>query len=496
MIQTIRAKLTVLSLTSILSIFAISGVGYYGFSKLEAAINKANADTIPTLITSGQLARDVVRLRMTDAQYVTEPHKTDRATFEAEAKAVLQQIKTAQREYEQLSSLPKEPEVYREFQKALNAYLEQKDSLAALVEAGETEKATVFFNTSMLEAYKHAIQSMQTIIQMNKEAAKTREADADAIQSRLSLLMALNVVGAVLVAAILLRTVLRSVLGGLNELSRCLKALSELDLRTVATISTKDEIGQSLEMYNSTLGKLKHVIAHTKESANTVSAASIELSSTMDHLTGATRQQESALTEIASAIEQTSSSALAVKGRTEHSVSATNSVSEEFKTTNENLKELQNSALGIEEARGVIQDITDQINLLALNAAIEAARAGDAGRGFAVVADEVRKLASSTGISTQQITERIARLANSVEKISQSLSRSVALVDEISNDGRLMLGSVTEQTAAIEQISSSMQHFQHQMNDMARSIGEARLASSGLSDTAVELSDTAIKFNT
>jgi methyl-accepting chemotaxis protein len=496
MLTTIRAKLLTLALTSILSILAISGVGYYGFSKLETVISKANTDTIPTLITSGRMSLDLARLRMADAQYLREPHKDDRLRFEHQAAEMLSQLTKTQKAYELLSSLPDEPRVYEEFKKALATYIEQKPSFVGLVEEGRLEEATTLFDGVMKTAYDDALISMQQIVQMNSDAAASRATDADKIENNLSVLMLTNVLVAIFIAAALLISILRSVLRGLSELSRCLNALSQLDLRANATVSSQDEISISLAMYNDTLGKLKSVIARTKESSSTVSAASSELSSTMDTLTNATGQQAIALSEIASAIEETSSSALSVKDRTEQSVRATDDVAEEFTRANESLKELQISTLGIEEARGVIQDVSEQINLLALNAAIEAARAGDAGRGFAVVADEVRKLANSTNTSTQQIAERIARLQGSVDRITASLSRSFKLVEGVKDNGRLMLGSVTEQTAAIDQISSSMQNFQTQMSGMVLSIQEAKLASSGLSETAVELSDTAVKFNT
>lgn len=294
--------------------------------------------------------------------------------------------------------------------KAFSTYLNHKPALATLVEAGKVEDATTLFNGLMKNSYDEALQHMQTIVQMNSAAADLRAADADRTESNISILMLANVVGAILLSIILQTSILRSVSMGLSELGRCLKSLSTLDLKAKANVIAQDEIGHALSLYNNTLIELKTVISHTKEASSTVSAASSELSSTMDSLSTATTEQSAALAEIASAVEQTSSSALSVKERTELSVRATREVEDEFRTTTESLRELHSSAIGIEEARGVIQDISEQINLLALNAAIEAARAGDAGRGFAVVADEVRKLANSTGISTQQITERIVRL--------------------------------------------------------------------------------------
>ena len=101
------------------------------------------------------------------------------------------------------------------------------------------------------------------------------------------------------------------------------------------------------------------------------------------------------------------------------------SLADELEEASTAMSQLAHASKGVEDALGVIGEITEQTNLLALNASIEAARAGEAGRGFAVVADEVRSLALRTKSSTEQIEKTLTDFGKTVNQATNSMTACV-----------------------------------------------------------------------
>ena len=274
-------------------------------------------------------------------------------------------------------------------------------------------------------------------------------------------------------------------------------------------------------------------ITETSRQAMDISAqtasASEQLSAQVEQTAEGTDQQRRRVQEAATALEQMSASILEIAGNASSSAQSAEDARDKarngreimdatlasvarLRTQSDELKESLNSlgrqAKDIGSVMAVISDIADQTNLLALNAAIEAARAGDAGRGFAVVADEVRKLAEKTTTATKEVgdavrliqTETTRNLDNmdstmvsideSAGYVDQAGSVLLEIVDIVGDSAQQIAGIATaseEQSAAVEEISRSMDDVNVISADTAEAMTQAAQAVMDLSALAQKL---------
>lgn len=173
------------------------------------------------------------------------------------------------------------------------------------------------------------------------------------------------------------------------------------------------------------------------------------------------------------------------------------------KETVEGIREIADNSRQINNIIGVITGIASQTNLLALNAAIEAARAGEAGKGFAVVADEVRNLADQSAQAAREITELITKantkaergvvLVDGVDKVIEEITKSAALVrqisEEVNNANREQTKGVQEIANAMEELNGITKGVFSAMEEQAKGANEISSAMHSLSRISSETSD-------
>lgn len=163
----------------------------------------------------------------------------------------------------------------------------------------------------------------------------------------------------------------------------------------------------------------------------------------------------------------------------EHAKTSTVELADVMKSTNEmaqlsaQLEEIMGvfkSEFGmVKQETGTIEGITSQTNLLALNASIEAARAGEAGKGFAVVADEIRNLSMGTQNSSGRIMAALKTLEGTSESMTQSIVKTLELIQIMLEKMNNVDSSVTGITSDITQLGDNIQVVDDAMKEVASS---------------------------
>jgi len=147
------------------------------------------------------------------------------------------------------------------------------------------------------------------------------------------------------------------------------------------------------------------------------------------------------------------------------------------------MKSVSESSLKMTDIVGIINDISDKINLLSLNASIEAARAGEAGRGFAVVADEVSKLADMTANSIKDIDTLIRNNDNdirvgmqNVESTARTIGTIIELVTGISGKIDVIFAQIQNQQSINDIVNNEAGDIKSKSNIIRISMEEHKLA--------------------
>ncbi|HDP79560.1 MAG TPA: hypothetical protein ENN21_01815 [Spirochaetes bacterium] len=274
----------------------------------------------------------------------------------------------------------------------------------------------------------------------------------------------------------------------LEELDRFFLDLAQGkgDLTRKMEISTMDEIGTAMARFNDFLDSLRGIITMVKEnsvqlaqSSDEITRATTVFSDNSQSQAAATEEITATIEEVAAGMDNIAEGAEYQHGKMEDLMSRINDLTaiirenagyirdtvdradsiesqahegeKSLKDMNLNMGKITESSKDMLNIVGIINDISEQINLLSLNAAIEAARAGESGRGFAVVADEISKLADQTASSIKEI-DRLIKSNN--EEISGGMAKVAGSIEIISS----MISGVDEIKKMIDRVYETTSH--------------------------------------
>jgi len=228
--------------------------------------------------------------------------------------------------------------------------------------------------------------------------------------------------------------------------------------RTRALLSSISEISKRLADSSSSMSGTTDTFSFNAQSqaasAEEITATVEEISAGVESISNIANLQMIKMEGLGEKLGELSGQITSMKNMISETLVMTISISNEardgensLKQMDDNMKSMNQRSAEMADIIGIINDISDKINLLSLNAAIEAARAGDAGRGFAVVADEISKLADQTFSSVKDISSLIKAGENetkhgistvntvvlSLSKIIDGVSRINSMVESMSD---------------------------------------------------------------
>jgi methyl-accepting chemotaxis protein len=511
---------------------------FFTFRDIGSKSYEVSGNAFPSLVRLNDareqmnvIRREDLDLMLCQAPECTASHGKDRlqalGAYQSDLKA-----------YEAGISSSKERELYQRLFTTFAQYQDASNRGVDLVLAGKTGDALdALSGDSIISLYSTALNAINADIDMNVKAGTESAENATTASSRamwidigVTLFIALlcAVIGMVLTSVTAPRIV---------RATTALEKLAEKNLTAHLNVTGSDEIGRLGEALNRTVASMNSVLRSVAEGADTLSAATTEISARSVQSAGNARTQSSKTNQIAAAAQEMTATIGEISRNAENAAnasrvsaetadqsgavmqaaaatmekiaSATNSVSEKMTS-------LAHRSEEIGKVVNVIQEISEQTNLLALNAAIEAARAGEHGRGFAVVAGEVRRLAERTKGATEEIAGTIRSIQEETRETLQVMTDSRSAVEsglgetdrarksleamiesskQVEHEIHLIATAATEQTAASGEISESAGHISQLAAETAQGAEEAVEALKNLASLASELDGMIRQFH-
>jgi methyl-accepting chemotaxis protein len=510
---TIKQRLLLMNLATLVFVSLVGLVGYYAVHVLDQSMDaiSTNSSAMKDQLQADQ-AHDALRADVLAARLAAE--KNDPAEIKEVRQDTAEHISLFRKLIKDMDAASTDAEVHRAMEQVrpdVDRYLKSAEEMVELSltnPAAAQTKFPAFMDT--FRVLEKSMAALSELIEKNSDATKA-VGDEAVVKSRIHIL-GFGVL-AVVVSLVVGQMMSRAILGPLGEAVDFASRVAKGDLSSQIEVADLDvtETGQLKRALREMNGSLHGIVSQVRGGTDAIALASGEIAAGNMDLSARTESQASSLEETASSMEEMTS---AVRQNSSNAGEANKLASSAADVATRGgavmaqvvatMGGISTSSQKIVDIIAVIEGIAFQTNILALNAAVEAARAGEQGRGFAVVASEVRGLAHRSDAAAKEVRQLIEASAAQVsegsalvgqaggtmEEIVTSIQRVTTIVGDIATASREQemgidqvnqaigtIDSATQQNAAlVEQAAAAAAALQDQANRLAEAVKVFRLA--------------------
>ncbi|MCX6973271.1 MAG: methyl-accepting chemotaxis protein [Verrucomicrobia bacterium] len=449
----------VILLTTVLVLFTtlVGGFSLLGGRRIGSHISTLTDDAMPGVQHIGLISAKLYRLRGEFWKHMAIGQPEKQSQVEASISALRAQLDSEFAIYTSGVTHEEDRSNFTRLNASSRSYLNSWDAVQQLSRGKKTEEAIRLYMSSMDPLFQTVLAELLTMQKWNDGNGKLASSSAKTAISRTNQISVLLLVVSILFGVAVSIWLIRALNGTLNL------AISTLG-------ATADELTSAAAQVSSTSLMLAQGASNQAASIEEVSAASEEVNSM-------TRQ----------AADRTKTAGSIVKEKQKN-------YTETFARLDlmvESMAEINGHSEKIAKIIKVIDEIAFQTNILALNAAIEAARAGEAGQGFAVVADEVRSLSQRCAQAARDtaglIEESITKTREGEDRVD-TVVVSVKQLHARANDIMNLLGDIgtasVEQAKGMDSVARSLSRLDRQTQNAAAAAEEGSSAAQQLAAQA------------
>lgn len=520
-----------------LLLVALGGISVWKMGEIRDTAKDLEDDAFASVVVADRINATMLRLRLEVRRMLTQTNPQDMATTTGMIASLSEDLKKQIALYAPFVASDKEGQLFKAVSENTDKALVAFDQVTALIRKNAANEALAYLSSNVTPVTRLLDDAVNGLVQMNiDEAANSGKESEDSYQSGLTFVI--FIIAAATLATIVLAVLFtKSIVAPLRDMLRVNDTIAKGDLRSVITVTGKDEFSDLMRATQVMQNNLRDTIKLIGDSSTQLASAAEEMNAvTEESSRGLLRQNNeidqaaTAVNQMTAAVDEVARNAAAASdaakasdqstrtgaARVTSTVDAIEKLSKTVQNTSADVERLAVQSKDISKVLEVIRTIAEQTNLLALNAAIEAARAGEQGRGFAVVADEVRALAHRTQTSTQEIEKMIGDILTGTAQATKAMSEScdqadgtltiaheagaaltliAKAINEI-NEMNLMIATASEQQAQVARsVDGNLMSIRDLSIQSATGANQTAAASSELSVLAADMNKLVARFS-